>query len=101
MRQDLLAQAQLVGDAREGQERQRVAHGEAPATQIRLNDLRQTQEAQRVRNGRSVTTDATGELLLRPAELGQQLLIRLGLFQRVQVLAQEVLHERHLEALAI
>jgi len=49
----------------------------------------------------SVERHAVRELLLRPAELREQLLIRLGLLHRVEVLAQQVLDERDLETLSV
>jgi len=45
--------------------------------------------------------DAPGELLLRPAELAEELFVGLGLIDRIQVFAEQVLDERKLEAFGI
>ena len=47
-----------------------------------------------------VPRDSLGELFLRPAELGEQPLVGFRLFHRVQVLAEQVLDQGQLEALA-
>src|SRR5207247_1724187 len=73
----------------------------AAAAQVGLDRLRQPQQPQRVGDRRAVEAHALRELLLCPAELREQLLIRLGLLHRVEVLAEKVLDERDLETLRI
>ena len=101
MRQDLLAQPELLGGGGEGEERARVAHREPIRAQVRLDDLGELQQAQAVGDAAAVALDALGQLFLRPCELGEQALIGLRLFHRVQVLAQQVLHQGQLEALRV
>ena len=51
--------------------------------------------------GKAIPADALRELLLGPAELTEELVVRLGLFHRVQILAEQVLDQRDLEALDV
>src|SRR5437773_1920758 len=101
VRQDLVTQAKLIGLARQRQQHERMAHREPAAAQVGLDRLRQPQQPQRVGDRRAVAAHALRELLLCPAELREQLLIRLGLLHRVEVLAEKVLDERDLETLRI
>src|SRR5215467_9978439 len=78
-----------------------MAHREPPCPQILLEFVGQPQKAQRIGDRGAVTADPLSQLFLRPPELSQQAAIRLRLFDRVQVLAQEILDERKLEALGV
>src|SRR5439155_3423451 len=60
-----------------------------------------SQQAERVRDRAAVPADAPGKLLLRPAELAEELFVGLGLIDRIQVFAEQVLDERKLEAFGI
>ena len=63
--------------------------------------LRQLEQAQRVGHRRAVLADPLRQLLLRVAELVDEPLVGLGLFDRVEVLALQVLDERELVGLAL
>ncbi len=78
-----------------------MPHREPPDAQIRLDLLRKSQESQRVRDRAAVAADPPGELLLSPAELSEQLLVGLGLFDRIQILAEQILDEGELETLGV
>ena len=56
---------------------------------------RQLQQAQQVADRGARTAHGIGGLLVRDAELGDQPLQRARLFQRVEVLALDVLDQRH------
>src|SRR3990170_26961 len=101
VREDLVAQAELLRRARQREQRARVAHREPSGAQVGLDRLRQLEQAQAVGDGAAVLADPLRQLLLRPAELREQVLVRLGLLHRVQVVAQQVLDERELEALRV
>src|SRR5919198_6075355 len=78
-----------------------MPHREPSSTQIRLDLLGQPQQAERVRDRAAVPADPPSELLLRPAELAEELFIGLGLVDRVEVFSKQVLDERKLEALGV
>ena len=63
--------------------------------------LRQAEDAEKIRDGRAFFADAFGEVFLGQFELVLQPLVRLGRFERVQVLALDVLDQRHLEEFAL
>ena len=56
---------------------------------------RQVHQAQQVRHGAARTADRRGRLLVGEAEIGDQALDALRLFQRIQVFALDVLDQRH------
>ena len=78
-----------------------MPHRESPAPKVGLDLVRQPQQAQRIRDRAPITADAPRELFLGPAELGEELLIRLGFLDRVQVFPKQVLHECELETLGV
>ena len=67
----------------------------------RLDTGREVEQAERVGDGRAGTTDAGREAILGEPELVDELAIRVGGLDRVEVLALEVLDERELELIAI
>src|SRR3989442_6873203 len=101
VRENVVAQPELVRRVRQREQRPRMSHREPPPAQIRLDLLWQSQQAERVRDRAAVPADAPGELLLRPAELAEELLVGLGLIDRIQVFSEQVLDERKLEAFGI
>src|SRR5258708_35040113 len=54
----------------------------------------QVEQPERVADVRAGTADPLGKLLMRGTEVVEQLLIRRSLFQRVELLPVQVLHER-------
>ena len=72
-----------------------------PARRSAWIDLGELEQPQAVGDAAAVSPNALGQLFLRPSELGEQPLIRLRLFHRVQILAQQILDERQLEALRV
>ena len=78
-----------------------MAHRQPPASQVGLDLLREPQQPQTVRDRRAILADPLRKLFLRPREFRQKLLIGLRRLDRVQVLAQEVLDERELDALRV
>ena len=59
-----------------------------------LHSRRKLEEAEQVRHCGTTPTDTLGDLILGVGEVFDQLLVRGGFFQGVQVLAMEVLHQR-------
>ena len=96
-----LGEADLLLGVGERQQRARLAGGELPLAQQLPHLLRQAQQAERVGDGGAGLADAGGDLLLGQAELLLQGGVGLGLFQRVQVAALEVLDQGQLEQLAV
>ena len=72
-----------------------------PARRSSWMMVRQSEQPETVGDRAPILADPLGQLLLGPAELREQLLIGLGLLHRVQVLAEEVLDERQLQALGV
>ena len=62
---------------------------------------RQRQQPQRVGDMAAALADGFGEARLGAAEFGQQPLVGLGLFERRQILALQILDERDFERLDI
>ena len=62
---------------------------------------RQAEQAKGVRDRAALLADTLGELLLSPAECAEELVVCLGLFHRIEVLAQQVLDQGQLEALRV
>ena len=78
-----------------------MAHGQPAGPEVLLDRRGQPEEAERVGDGRPVLAEAPGQLLLGPAELGQEALVGLGRLERVQVLPEEVLDQAELEGLGV
>jgi hypothetical protein len=78
-----------------------MAHRESAFSEIGLDQRREFQETETVGDAASIPSDALSEFLLSPTILGDQSLIRLGLLHRVQVFTEQILDQRHLEALGI
>ena len=78
-----------------------MAHGKAVRTQIVLDRQRQLQESQTIGDRAAIAADPLGELLLRPAEFGQDLLVRLGFLHRIKIFPKEILDQRQFKALRI
>ena len=92
---DQRADFDLLAALREAEQGARVTHLElAPLDEC--GDLRrQLEQAQQVRDRGARTADGIRRLLVRDAELADEPLERARLFERVQVLALDVLDERH------
>src|SRR5690349_14001959 len=101
MSEDLVPELELLRDRGQREQRARVAHREPSAPEIGLNLLRKPQQPEAVRDRRAILPDSLGQLLLSPRELRQKLLIGLRRFDRVEILAQQVLDERELDALGV
>jgi hypothetical protein len=101
VREDLLTELQLFGRGVEREQRARMTHREATGAEIGLDELGQLEQAQAVGNAAAITRDSLAQLLLRPRELGEQTLIGLRFFHRIQIFTQEVLDEGELEALRV
>src|SRR6266540_7499150 len=99
--QDLVAELQLLGRRRQREQGACVTHRETPAAQVGLDLVRQPEQPQGVRDGGPVAPDPLRELLLGPAELGQEVPVGLGFLHGDQVFAEQVLDQRQLEALGI
>ncbi len=67
----------------------------SPAISMVCTRLGQVQQAQQVAGGAARAAHGLRGLLVREAELADQALQALGLFQRVQVFALDVLDQRH------
>ena len=78
-----------------------MPHRQPTRAQVALDRLGKLQEAQTVGDRAAVAADPLRQLLLRPLELRQQLLVGLGLVHRVQVLAEQVLDQGELQALTV
>ena len=79
------------------EQRTGVAHAERAFLHVALDRRRQLQQAQRVRDRRPALADAGRDLVVREREVLDQLLIRRGFLERVQLLALDVLDDRVLE----
>src|SRR5689334_5546673 len=101
VRENLLAKLQLIGRGVEREQRTRMAHREATCAQIGLDRLGQLQKTQAVRDAAAVARDSLGQLFLRPPEFGEQALVGLRLFHRIEVFAEQVLHQGELEGLGV
>src|SRR4029079_5966738 len=101
VREDLLAELQLVGRGVEREQRAGVTQRAPTGAQIRLDGIGQLQKTQAVCDAAPVPRNSLGELFLRPPKLGEQPLVGFRLFHRVQVLAEQVLHQGQLEGLGI
>ncbi len=79
----------------DGEQRTRVAHVEIARKQHRLHGHCEVQKTQQVRHRAARAADRFGRLLVREAELVEQALDPVSLFERVQILALDVLDQRH------
>ena len=77
-----------------------VALGDPALADGLLDGRVEVEEAQRVRDGRAGLADALGHLFLGEAELVDQLAVGMGLLDRIEVLALDVLDEGELELVA-
>ena len=77
------------------QQRARVAHVDVARHQHRLHRLGQVQQAQQVRHRAARAADRLRRLFVREAELVIRRCNALRFFQRIQVLALDVLDQRH------
>ena len=75
--------------------------GELAALDQRAHLGAKPQQAQRVRDRRARLADARRDVLLRHVIAVHQLFVALGLLQRVEVLALQILDERQLRRLAV
>ncbi len=78
-----------------------MPHREPVRAQIGLDDLGKLEQPQAVRDAAAISLNALGELFLGPSKLGEQPLIGFRFLHRVEIFAQQVLHERQLEALRV
>ena len=72
-----------------------MPHVEITGQQHRLHRRSQVQQAQQVRYRAARTTDRFGRLFVRETELVEQALDAVRFFKRVQILALDVLDQRH------
>ena len=91
----------LAAFVRDGEQRARMAHRQAPARDFGAHFLRQLQQPHVVGDRRSILADRGGDFFLRHVEFAAQLLVRGGLIDGIQVFALDVLDERHLEQLRV
>ena len=96
---DPLRQLQPHGLVGHREDRARVTGGHLALVDQVLHLVGQIEQAQRVRDRRARLGDLVGQLGLRHLVLGEQLAVAARLFDRVQVLALQVLDERELERL--
>jgi len=89
---------ELGGQATQGAP---VALGQTPIGDGRLDARCQIEQAKRVRHGGPGSPDPGRDLVLAEPELIDELPIRRGGLERVEILALEVLHERELELAAV
>ena len=89
------ASAQLRRFVGNAEQRARVAHRQRARRDVRAHLLRQPQQPHVVRDRRSILADRVGDLLLRQMELVGEPAIRVRLLDRIQILALDVLDERH------
>src|SRR5262249_17215949 len=101
MREDLLSQLELLSGRGQREKGARVAHREPTAAEILLDLDRELQQAETIGHTAPVLADALSQVLLSPRELCQQALVGFRLLHRIQVLSEQVLHERQFEALAV
>ena len=85
----------------EREDRAGVAGGEHAGGHALLHRQRQLQQADGVADLRTGAPDAAGELLLRDAEVLEQLLVGGRLFERVQLRAMQVLQQRVAEQMLV
>ena len=94
---DALVQLHLLGGVGDGDQRARMAHADGPLAQTQLDLGRQTQQAQVVRDGGAVLPHLFAQLLLGQFHFIHQPLEADGHLDGVELLALDVLHERHLQ----
>src|SRR3989304_9222156 len=78
-----------------------MPHREPAGSQIGLDRLRELEKPEAVGDAAPILADALCQLLLGPGELRQEFLVGLGLLDRVQILAEQVLDQGELQALGI
>jgi hypothetical protein len=66
-----------------------------------LHVVRQREETECIRNGRTILANSLRHLLVSQTELIYQLPVTFGLFDRIEVFALKVLHERQAQQLFI
>ena len=74
-----------------------MAHRQPAAHDILLHRARQAQQAQGVGHRRAVLADPLGHLVLGEVEAAHQVAVGLGLLDRVEILALDVLDQRHFQ----
>src|ERR1051326_3158086 len=79
----------------------RVTHRQRSRREQLLHALRQLHQAQKVRDRRALFADLLRDLFLRQSEFFVQLVIGVRFFDRVEVLALDVLDERELQGVAV
>ena len=75
--------------------------GEHASSDAALHCGWEGQQSDRVRDGGTRTSQACGELLLRDPEVLEELLVRGGLLERVELDAMDVLDQRFLEEVGV
>ena len=78
-----------------------MAHAQVARGDLLLYLAGEAEDAQKVRDRGAFLAHPLGEVLLGELEFVLEPLVRLGCFERVQVLALDVLDERHLQELAL
>src|SRR5206468_12610852 len=87
----------LERSIRSTQQRARVTHPERALLQVPLDRRRQLQESQRVRDRGAALPHPSRNVVVGKREVLDQLLVRRRFFERVQLLALDVLYDRLLK----
>ena len=99
--QNALSEMKLGRRRGKAQQGSCMTHGEPTRPQVFLDQLGQPEEPEGVRNRGTVLPKAPGQLLLSPAEFGQEPLVGLCCFHRIEILAKEILDEAEFECLGV
>ena len=94
---DVARDAQLRGFVGEAEQRARVAHRQRAGATFVAHLVRQLQQPQVVGDRRAILADRVGDLFLRQVELVDEPAIGVRLFDRIEILALDVLDQRHRE----
>src|SRR5688572_9229240 len=78
-----------------------MSHRQLSRSEQFLDGVGKLEQAQEIRHRRPFFADAPRDLLLRQSELFMELVIRGGLFHRVEIFALNVLDERNLKCVAL
>ena len=86
---------------RSGKQRTAVSGGEAPVDEHRLDRIGQREQSQRIGDRRAALAEAPRQIFLREAVLIDQARKAGGFFDRIEVLALQVLDDRDFERIAV
>jgi hypothetical protein len=97
----ILGQFFLKASIRRAQERPSMTSGQRAVSHCPLNTSRQLQQSQRVRDRRPTFPNSHANLVMRAIKFINQLLVRGGFLEWIQVLPLKVFHKRLLKAVDI